>query len=73
MSQGATGARAGMRSFVQDEFPIDDDIFDAVAVLERVIVSGAVLHPAWIENSDVGEQTGSQKSTIANACFGSIE
>src|SRR5947208_13079808 len=62
-----------MGGFVEDELAVDDHVFNAVAVVEWVFVSGAVDDTLLVENRDVGEHAGLKQTAVAEADFRSTE
>src|SRR4051812_21695330 len=57
MAQGAAGVGAGVFGAVENQLAVDEDVFDAVVVMERVFVGGLIDHALGIEDGNVGKLT----------------
>src|SRR5205823_12307290 len=67
MAQGTAWTRPSVGALVDDDLPVDNDVFDAVAVLKGLFISGAVDNALLVEDRDIGKQTGLQQAAVANA------
>src|SRR5438132_9627877 len=73
VAQRAAGSGASVGAFVHDDPAVHDDVLDAVAVLERLGIGGAVDDPGGVEDRDVGEPARSQPPAVADADLGRVE
>src|SRR3954471_24768359 len=62
-----------MRSMIEDDLAIDEDVLDAFAVLEWLLVSRTVSDPLFVENRDVAERALAEQPAIPQANLGRIE
>ena len=65
MPQSPTRSRVGVRPLVDHDLTVDYDELDSLAVLERLLVSGAIDDALLVEDGDVCERTSPQLPAIA--------
>src|SRR5438034_10107884 len=73
MPQCATGSRSGVFALVDDDPAIDDDVLNAFAVLERLLVRRTIAYSLLVEDRDVRKQPRLQQAAVANSDFRGVE
>jgi hypothetical protein len=65
VAKGDAGAGAGVGVFVEDKLAVDEDVFDAVIVLEGVGVGGVVDDFGGVEEAEVGSEGFADQAAVA--------
>src|SRR6266480_3677334 len=62
-----------MLALVDDDPAIDDDVLNAFAVLERLLVRRTIAYSLLVEDRDVRKQPRLQQAAVANSDFRGVE
>lgn len=73
MAEGSAGASAGVVVVVEHEGAVDDDVLDADVVLKGFGVGRFVENSVGGEERDVGERSGLQVASVAQAELRGVE
>ena len=67
VSEHAPRALSGVFTTLEHDLAVDDDVFDAFAIMEGIGVGRAIDNPFGIEDGNIGELTGAQQPAIHDA------